>query len=308
MGCFTAPTEVHSTNIFARMTAPGTEALVYQMEYSAQKPTAMILPLPVALPASESSVTWKDLKAYPTFFADLALAFPAEEPRSQSMAKSAAAEAVPLGTIQVHEVGDFIASFVPSQADFTRLDPRFVITSDVWAAFPEYKDYGFAVFQLKELSGAPHPIAFTFQSRLKDALYFPTVHIHDGTAHKQDQFDHVLYVQDARFDAKVHDYDGPNKADKATGYVRSKDNAKASVDVGSALGLVDGDHLIHKTTLTGMLPNKDTIVGLDLPAASSGCGRCDFVPRHSELSLGPAALSLAGLAWVIRRRNRIRRR
>ncbi len=301
MCCFTAPTEVHSTNIFARMTAPGTQALVYQMEYTAQRPTAMILPLPVALPAGEASVKWKDLKGYPTFFSDLALGFPAKESRGRSLSKSAAAVAVEV--IQVHEVGDFIASFVPSQADFVRLDPRFVITPSVWSAFPEYKDYGFAVFQLKELAGTPHPIAFEFESRLKDAIYFPTVHIHDGTAHKEDQFDHVLYVQDARFDAKAHDYDGPDKADKSTGYVRSKDNAKSFANVGATLGLVDGDHLLHKTTLTGMLPNKDTIVGLELPAASGGCGHCDFVPGHAELPIGPAALSLAGLAWVIRRRN-----
>lgn len=305
MCCFTAPTEVHSTNIFARMTAPGTQALVYQMEYTAQRPTAMILPLPVALPAGEASVTWRDLKGYPTFFADLARGFPVEESRARSLSKAAVAAAVDV--IEVHEVGDFIASFVPSQADFARLDPRFVITPNVWSAFPEYKDYGFAVFQLKELAGAPHPIAFELASRLKDAIYFPTVHIHDGTAHKEDQFDHVLYVQDARFDAKVHAYEGPNKADKATGYVRSKERARSFANVGATLGLLDGDHLLHKTTLTGMLPNKDTIVGLELPAASSGCGRCDFTPGHAELPIGPAALSLAGLAWVIRRRNMVRR-
>jgi hypothetical protein len=53
MCCFSAPTEVHGTRIFARLTSPHTQALVYQMEYAATKPTAMILPLPVALPAGE---------------------------------------------------------------------------------------------------------------------------------------------------------------------------------------------------------------------------------------------------------------
>lgn len=306
MCCFTAPTEVHSTRIFARFTGDGTQALVYQMQYSAPKPTAMILPIPVALPASESSVTWKDLKGYSGFFDDLAKGFPEIE-RSPGMSKGAVA-AAPLAQdmIAVHEVGDFIASFVPTQADFSRLDPRFVISSDVWSAIPEYKDYGFAVFQLKELAGTPHPIAFEFKTRMRDAVYFPTVHIHDGTVHKEDVFDHVMYLQDARFDAKASDYEGPNALDKSTGYVRSQAKTASFANVGLSQGLLDGDHLLHKTTLSGTLPNKDTIVGMNLPASSGGCGRCDFAPQHAELSIGPASLAALGLGWVIRRRNRVR--
>ena len=307
MCCFTAPTEVHTTSIFARMASPDTEALVYQMQYEAKTPTAMILPLPVALPAGESSVTWKDLKGYPNFFADLATGFP-EIDRSHGLSKSAVA-AAPMAQdmIAVHEVGDFIASFVPSQADFSRVDPRFQISPDVWAKIPEYKDYGFAVFQLKELSGSPHPIAFEFKTRLHDAIYFPTVHIHDGTVHAEDNFDHVMYLQDARYDAKASDYDGPESRDKSTGYVRSKDNVSTFANVGISQGLLDGAHLLHRTTLQGMLPNKDTIAGLNLASSSGGCSRCDFVPQHSEISLGPAGLAIAGVSWVIRRRNRLRR-
>src|SRR5581483_11470974 len=105
--------------------------------------------------------------------------------------------------LEVHDVGDYIASFVPTVDDFERLDPRFSISKQVWSAIPAYADYGFAVFQLRELSGSTHPIAFEFQTRLSDALYFPTVHIHDGTVHEKDNFDHVLYLQEEQFDSKV---------------------------------------------------------------------------------------------------------
>ena len=68
MCCFSAKTEVHGTSIFARLTKPGVQALAYQMTYKAAEPTAMILPLPVALPAREGSVRFVDLRAYPDFF------------------------------------------------------------------------------------------------------------------------------------------------------------------------------------------------------------------------------------------------
>lgn len=49
----------------------------------------------------------------------------------------------------MHDVGDFIASFAPSPADLDRLDERFRITPELFAARPAYRDWGFAVFQLK---------------------------------------------------------------------------------------------------------------------------------------------------------------
>ena len=63
--------------------------------------------------------------------------------------------AAPQAALKVHSVGKFVASFVPSQSDFDRLDPQFVIPKESWAKLPEYQDFGFAVFQLKELSGYP---------------------------------------------------------------------------------------------------------------------------------------------------------
>ena len=307
MCCFSAKTEVHGTRIFARVTRPGAQLVVYQMQYKADQPTAMILPLPVALPAGESSVTWKSLKEYPTFFDDLANGFPALPPSGFMRSKSAPAQAAAAAPLPVHEVGDFVASFVSRVEDFDRLDPRLVIKKDVWAKIPAYADYGFAVFQLKELSGSPHPIAFELASRLKGTVFFPTVHIHDGTVHAEDHFDHVLYLQDEQFDGRVSDYAGPDATDKRTGYVRSQGKVASFADVGRSGGILRGDLLLHKTTIVGTHANVDTLVDLSRAQAPAGCSRCDVAPNASP-RLGVSSALLAGLGWVIRRRNALGRR
>ncbi len=306
MCCFSTKTTVHGTRIFARLARPGVQLLAYQMTYSAATPTAMILPLPVATPAREDSVRFRSLKGYPQLFDELARAFPELPSFSLSRSKgvSAAAAAAPL---EVHEVGDFVASFVPTIADFARLDPRFVIAKDVWDKIPEYRDYGFAVFQLKQLAGAPHPMAFEFDTRLDGALFFPTVHIHDGTVHATDEFDHALYLQSPVLDARVAAYAGPDAVDRDTGYVRSQSAARDFADAGRSAGLLDPDLLLHKTTLRGAHPNRDTFVRLkDLAAAPRGCARCDAGASGgaglSSASL-PIGVAIAGLGWIIRRRD-----
>lgn len=312
MCCFSAKTEVHGTTIFARMVKPGTEVLAYQMTYSAETPTAMILPIPVVLPAREDSLRFKSLKEYPTFFDDLARGFP-EIQRHSRGAKSAppeqaAASAAPLA---VHEVGDFVASFVPSVADFSRVDARFAIKKDVWDKIPAYKDYGFAVFQLKELKGSPHPIAFEFDSRFDSTIYFPTVHIHDGSVHEKDEFDHALYLQAGVADQHAGDYEGPDAIDAATGFVRSKEAARGFVDHPRTQGMVDPDLLVHKITMRGSLPNRDTFRDLKPTSfKAAGCSRCDVGPGSIDLGGAaiPVGLTMAGLGWIIRRRDALRNR
>jgi hypothetical protein len=305
MCCFSSNTTVSGTRIFARMTRPDAQVLVYQMSYTATAEAAMILPLPVTPPAHDGSVRWKSLKEHASFFAALAAGFPEPEP-SISILRSKSAAVAADAPLAVHEVGDFIASFVPAMGDFDRLDPRFSIRKDVWSKIPAYVDYGFAVFQLKALSGTPHPIAFEFDTRLRDTLFFPTVHIHDGTVHAEDAFDHMLYLQEARFDAKVGGYRGPDQADSSTTFVRSKETAAAFADVGA--GVVDGGLLVHRKRIAGIHPNTDTLVGLVPAATALGCGRCEVGPRGVAASLPAGAASgvLAWLAWVIRRRQTLR--
>jgi len=101
-------------------------------------------------------------------------------------------------TASIDCLGAFDASFVPSADDFDRLDPRFRLPSGVRDALPQYADYGFAVFKLRDTAGAvkgAHPMAFEFETRMPQALFLPTVHVHDGSLHAAARFDHIAYLQ-----------------------------------------------------------------------------------------------------------------
>jgi hypothetical protein len=208
-GPVTAIRRVDGTHIFARATRGGRQLLVYSMNVAARQPVAMILPLPVPPNPGEDALRFVDLKGYPAFFRDLDAAFPALEIEASRGGGTAVFGASQSLKLVVHEVGDFIASFVPSFADFERLDERFRLSDAVWDALPTYRDYGFAVFQLKDLGGQSwfrrlfarpttktiHPMAFEFPRRDADVLFFPTVHVHDGEVHEKAMFDHHLYAQ-----------------------------------------------------------------------------------------------------------------
>ena len=107
--------------------------------------------------------------------------------------------------LEVFEVGNYVASFVPKVADFVQLDKRFCLPEETWSRLPQYKAFGFAVFQLAAGSRTPHPMAFEFEYD-KKSLYFPTLHIHDGKIHETEEFDHILYMQHAGFDSRVYRY------------------------------------------------------------------------------------------------------
>jgi len=97
-------------------------------------------------------VRFVDLEGYPRFFDDVRLAFP---PRLAMVGRSPGGSAlgVQASTLEVHDVGEFEASFVPTQADFERLDARFRLDPAVWAQLPQYADWGFAVFYTRKRRG-----------------------------------------------------------------------------------------------------------------------------------------------------------
>ncbi len=76
-----------------------------------------------------------------------------------------------------------------------RLDPRFRLPEVLFDAVPAYADHGFAVFQLEPGNVTVHPMAMNFLTREPQRLFFPTVHVHDGTFHPTAKFDHTLYYQ-----------------------------------------------------------------------------------------------------------------
>ncbi|NOZ09422.1 MAG: hypothetical protein GXP09_00020 [Gammaproteobacteria bacterium] len=285
---FVVEVEVSNTNIFARSLANGRQALVYSMTIRPDNEAAMILPLPVPPDGDENNLDFIDLSAYPTFFDDMKQAIP-----TIMMVSFGDDEDLQPAMLKVHEVGDYEASFVPSTHNWDRLDPRFRLPENVWAAMPDYHDYGFAVFQLKpkfnndNIAQAEtiHPMAFIFKRRDPDIIFYPTVHVHDKQYHAMARFDHRLFCQCTEGELKrihkqakalaknnamcVDTVDehlddwvlNPQEMDEApegvwgVGYA-----AKDVMDVGRAQGLVDGEKLILYRTIRGEHLNQDSVV------------------------------------------------
>jgi hypothetical protein len=235
---------VGSTCIYAR----GHEAeqvLVYAMDFAAADELAMILPLPAAHGATERSVRFIDLSGYATFFDDMRKAFPMPQVLGELMF-SGAAPAPQHKALVVHQVGAFEASFSPSVADLDRLDPRFRLP-DVSKLLPLYADFGFAVFKLKA-SGRKkiHPMAFAFERRDRDRLFFPTVHVHDGAVHDAAVFDHELYCQTPT--ALPDDWAA---SDRALSFY---------VNPYRAQGVIDWRENGWRTVIAGMRENSDVVI------------------------------------------------
>jgi len=184
---------ITDTCIFARLNHSGFQYLAYEMSAALDQEMAMILPLPVELsePKSQGPVEFLDLSDCPTFFAYLEGSF---QPRPGfSFARLFGKD-----TIEVVEVESFEASYVPSIADFERLDPRFGLDISIWRQLPQYVDHGFAIFKLKPGEKRLHPMALRFRTRYQRQLFFPTVHVHDGTVPKVEAFDHRLFCQSGK--------------------------------------------------------------------------------------------------------------
>lgn len=249
---------VGKTNLFARATGER-QLLVYSMNVAAAEPVAMILPLPVPPGPPEDAVRFIDLHGYPRLFTDLDAGFPdLMLPKSRGLL---ARNAAPQRTLVVHRVGDFEASFVPTLADFARLDPRFRMSDAVWRALPQYADWGFCVFKLIDLRRGwfgrtrprtIHPMAFEFPRREPSRLFFPTLHVHDGEVHPRAEFDHTLYYQAERALQ-------PTLA--AWMDQTSPTSAAAFVDVARTAGIVDGAAPVHRMFVTGTQPNTDVLLG-----------------------------------------------
>lgn len=298
MCIFSRPVEsVTTTRIFARLGGNGTQYLAYEMNYESREPNAMILPLPVREPASADALRFIDLKEYGGFFTDLASGFPFHA--SRSFGCSAKRTADPGSILTVHEVGDFVASFVPTIADFDRLDPRFRLPRETWAKLPGSDTFGFAAFQLAEGARRPHPMAFAFRTSSAD-IFFPTVHIHDGQVHAREEFDHVLYLQHAGLDSRVGSYENAHVQDASTGLIRSKFRAEKFCQVDKASGLLSGNLLVHRKFLRGHLPNQDTWI-----AVTGDPDKAGFNSRPLKENAAPLTL-LGALAWIFNRRTRLK--
>lgn len=247
MCIFSGPVSgVAATRIFARG-AGDRQLLAYQLQVAIAEPLAMVLPIPTPADSPDDAVGFLDLSGYRTFFTDLETAFD-DSADDLELAESFGLALPDDPTLVVHEVGDFVASFVPRLADFARLAPRFRLPDAIWASLPQYRDWGFVVCQLAQLGPQHvHPIAFDYPRRDR-RLVFPTVHVHEGTLAPHAHFDHELYAQP-----------GTDAADLSV-WRRSRAAAEVEVDVASALGLIDGGAPLWHLGLHGTYPNGDVVI------------------------------------------------
>ena len=247
MCCFSKSVKmVADTNIFARAGEKGRQFLVYSMKVTADEPLAMILPIPTPKASAEDAVTFINLEKYPNFFDEMETGFPERTKNGRGLGLSL--DAAGGEKLKVVAVGSFVASFVPAQKDFARLDEQFKLPGNVWDKLPQYKDWGFAVFQLKKGEQKVHPMAFEFPRANPKHLFFPTVHIHDGTVKSKAKFDHMLFCQFTAGETEPHWEESPQPADF---FMKKLDEAK---------GIVAGKAHVYRKIMKGMLKNEDVLV------------------------------------------------
>ncbi len=248
MCCFTGKVEgVKNTRIFARLGERGNQALIYQMSLKTAQDVAMVLPIPVKAGSGEEAVKFFDFSNYGNVFEDLWELFP--KPRATFLGDPFGAPPATEGySLKVVSVGAYDASFVPTIADFSRLDARFRLPEDVWAKLPGYADFGFAVFKLKPGNAQVHPMAFSFPTALSGTVFLPTLHIHDGEVHAKEAFDHTLYLQ------------GPAANLVRGGWHESPALAVTKVKCGLTHGMIRPESHVYRQVMRGKFDNGDVVV------------------------------------------------
>lgn len=247
MCCFTGKVEeVKNTRIFGRLGERGNQALIYQMSVNVPRDLAMVLPIPIKKGTGEDAVKFFDFSKYDRVFEDLWEMFPVRSYGADPF--GAAPAAAKSRSLEVVSVGAYDASFVPTAADFSRLDERFRMAEGVWAKLPGYEDFGFAVFKLKPGNARVHPMAFAFPTALAGTVFFPTLHIHDGKIHAKETFDHTLYVQGA----------GLNVMEG--GWEESPGLAVTKVKCGYTHGMVRPEMHVYRNQIRGISDNGDILV------------------------------------------------
>lgn len=274
MCIFTGPVErVAKTCIFARADG-GDQILAYQMDFETRQDVAMVLPLPVPQGAGDDALRWIDLSGYPRMFHDIETEY---RSYCRSFGEPASAHTLPVVTL-----GSYDASFVPNTAAFSRLDERYRLGDNIWDQLRCYADFGFAVFKLRPGAGTLHPMAFRFPRRDSARVFFPTMHVHDGTVAATAGFDHCLYVQMASiqrpdsvlrrvrtrlgavglgwtwFDAAC-DIAAYSRADFDRWRV-TRGPAAGFMDMAKAGGVIDPMAPIQSLHLHGQLPNRDCVL------------------------------------------------
>lgn len=239
--------EVASTSIFANMRAdaPGRwrQTLVYEARVGTAQENAMVLPIPVHREVGVAGIELLNLSSIPQLFAWLLALMPALP------AYGAPREALGVGAppLPVHRIGSFDVSIVPTLDDFARLSGIFKVGLGALLAVLEqrYADHAFVVYQIAPSTSLLHPFGVSFVTRY-DHLFFPTLHVHDGSALAQAHFDHRLYAQRSRL---------PEAGRPPASSTWDKDRWAGAP-------FLDPFTRVESGVLRGMLVNQDTFVEL----------------------------------------------
>ena len=258
--------KVENTRIFASANEGRTrQCIVYEMavELKARtgKGNAMILPVP----GSAADIALVDLSGLPGFFEPLDELF---RERTKGMRSRGGMDHDDLDELEVHKVGAYDVSIVPTADDVKRLNPEvFELSAATERTLrTQYPlGYAFIVAQIRE-SGAFHPLGYT-HALVGGKLFIPTRHEHghavrDGLA----DWDHTIYHQGSKSLDMVPTDGRYGKARQHKAYERS-----ANMVLGGILGgltvvapalapyiRLDGN--LHPVTAEGSLANIDLTV------------------------------------------------
>jgi hypothetical protein len=269
---------VAKTNIFVSELGDN-HCTVYEMQVAARVPVAMILPVPVIACGGEDALSFINLEKFPNFFKAMAETFPA---RASKGMRGRGRDRGLLGSapLKVHDVGQYIASYVPSVDQFDRLDERFRMPQNVWDSLPDYQDFGFAVFQLKETGLEPrnfHPMAYRYPPADPYRLFFPTIHVHDLEVPKNAAYDHYLYYQPGGYFKSMFESQRETRAMLGSSFEPNDLGLWESADqysfarfpFESSEGLVDKTRPLERLKVVGKLPNEDYALRSQIQSATS---------------------------------------
>lgn len=241
---------IEGTSIFCADLGRGEHTTVYSMRLDAPTDVAMILPVPALRSGGDTSLRFVTLEECPDFFKRLERLFPDPDVTKGDRGPLLKIQ----NTLQVHDVGSFWASYVPTREDFGRLYPIFRLADSVWESLPDYGSFGFAVFQFKESTGPKliHPMAYRYDAENPDEMFYPTVHVHDGqTVSPRARFDHRIYIQESE---NFRQPEGWARGVRPPGRFEE------------GRGLVDADRPVYLKRIAGYLPNADTVLAQDGPS------------------------------------------
>ena len=178
--------ELADTKILVVAGVGNTQLTVYSNHASTGAGNAMILPVPTT-----RNLRMVDMTDFEKIFTDIDAYFPDD---SLGMFDAMTLSTNSRSRLEVHQVGSYRASIVPSLADLDRLDDEFNLSaSNVREVLKDhYANFGFVVCRLSTGSRTYEPFAYVHE--YVDEMFVPTRHYHGGAPEAKSFWDHAIYA------------------------------------------------------------------------------------------------------------------